>query len=235
MTLVSRVVPLLFLVIASGLIAASIATPWWNSQGYSDGDCKFDVFMFWQTYVSPCDTTNNKCTSFGDGLVCVAANALDKTNWRNSNCQLSQNSATCKKLPSLYDGSLAMVCLAALSYAVLLFYYIVFRLLKCGSKEIRRNLAIPLGLAIFGCVTTLIGVIIFAVVMPQIYNEDSTYCLTKQAGCTFYGETTTSNVKRTWGPTTGWILAVISSFFIVVFIGTYMCIPGKGGSSFRKW
>jgi len=122
----------------------------------------------------------------------------------------------CKKYPQLFDAAMALMIIATILAGILAVAGIIS---MCRSKLPTAPLG---GLGILTCLLILAAVIVIAVGIPSVFKEDNPDC-SNSPDCSFLGSRTILGYTETWGPSTGWIFAVISAgcalaFAIIEFI-----------------
>jgi len=211
------IVNLVIIIIVFALTIISLALPWYSPFIYTSGDCKFSRSYSWFEIVNSPQSTCNSCTSF-DKLECLAlTTGLINTNWR-MNCTPS-TSASCNKLPQLFDGSFAMMLIAML--LALILAIITFAFVYANKVILSPILTFTLGL--FTGICLLIAVIILSVGIPDVKTTDANgTCQTQIPGvnsCTFIGSFSLpgSSITVSWGPAAGWIIAVVAAGLAEIF------------------
>jgi len=159
---------------------------------------------------SPTSTCQN-CGSIV-GLICTTAcQAIDGINWRTSACgPLSSSSATCTTLPKYYDAAQGLMIAATVLAGILILLGVVGICKKDSLHSATGTITAVGGILCVLCI--LAAVIVIAAGIPDVFNKDISNCDGNTTpGCKFIGSNTTAGLKTTWGPSTGWILAVISA------------------------
>jgi len=240
MVQVLPIISIIVLVIIVVLHIVSLATPWYNQTGWSNGNCQLNTLISWYNISAPCDLT--LCVPGTIDYPACEETAIYYANpaWRVASCESiipsydAANSPACKTFPMIFDGALAMICIGLIC-TVAIFILVVLGLVRDQSSSLLK--IIRIGCAILGFSVTVVAVVEFALALPQAYIEQYQYefnnpCpigTNQGCGCTFIGQySPVTGGLYFWGPATGWIIAVVNCFFTLV-ISILSCVPACGG------
>jgi len=204
-----------FIIAALVLNIISLSTAWWAEESFlisGNNDCKVGVYWYWTIWHSPTSTCQN-CGSIA-GLLCTSsAQSIDGTNWRTFICgPLTSSSARCTTLPKDYDAAQGLMIASTVLAGILILLGVVGICKKDSLHSATGTITAVCGILCVLC--SLAAVIVLAVGIPDAYNKDISNCDGNTTpGCKFIGSYTDPllGLKTSWGPSTGWILAVISA------------------------
>jgi len=121
---------------------------------------------------------------------------------------------------------LSMICIGLILSGLILVVHVLRCCLPDCLPDIIGSKPVQVVFGALGFAVTLIAVIIFAVQLPKVANEQYTYSTTLQcpsntAGCTFYGQYDIPVIGGTivWGPSTGWIVTAVNILLWLLFLG----------------